>query len=394
LVPTNPFATLLPTPLQTHFLRACVRDEPSAGEAWSSWQAAATRSGAPLLEALEPWRLFLPLLSWNLARNGIGVPDERVVARLRFARQTETVRWLRYRTVCHSVFAGLGHAGIPFIALKGSALGELIYPSPSLRHKADIDVLLRQTDIARAVAWLAAHGWRQIDAPGLLDVHHLPAMVHDSGCPIELHRRLLIPYYRLPFEQLWARSATATLAGVEARVLSDVDGLLHALGHGMSGYGLPTLRWVIDAHFVLARHPAFDWSVFVETTQSARMSLPINAALRYLADDMGFKIPESVIEDVKGTARRMGVRGRAAARLGARPWTDGSLRVIWRRHHSWWRRVILVAQRLFPPPMEFALRYDLPLWAVPFYYALRIVRYARAQPTQSPWRASVDVPLQ
>jgi hypothetical protein len=254
--------------------------------------------------------------------------------------------------------------------------------------------LLRQTDIARAVTWLVAHGWRAIDTPGLLDVHHIPAMVDASGCPIELHRGLLIPYYRLPFEPLLTRSAPATLAGADARVLSDVDALLHALGHGMSGYGLPTLRWVIDAHFLLARHPPFDWSVFVETTRSARMSLPIVAALRYLADDMGFEIPEAVMEDVKRAAKRTGVHGRAAARLGARPWMDGSFRVIWRRHHSWWRRVALVAQRLFPPPMEFALRYDIPLWAVPFYYVLRIVRYARAGPTQSPWRASVDVPLQ
>jgi hypothetical protein len=392
-VALNPFATLLPTPLQTRFLRACVQDQPAAAAAWSRWQEVATRGSTSLVDALEPWSLFLPLLSWNLARHGIVVRDERVVARLRLARQIEAVRWLKYRTACHSAFAALGEAGIPFIALKGTAYSELIYPSPSHRLKADIDVLLREADLPRAVARLVERGWRRMDTAGLRSAQHLPALVDTSGHPIELHWRLLIPYYRLPYEQLWARSAAATLAGAETRVLSDADGLLHALGHGMSGYGLPALRWVLDAHFVLERHPALDWSVFVETARIARLSLPIATAVRYLVDEMGLEVPAEVTRRLERSAKRTGIRGRAAARLGARPWLHGSLRAVWQRHHSPWRRVVLVAQRLFPPPVEFALRYGVPLWAVPYFYGLRMVRYARAPPPER-WPVPVAAPLQ
>lgn len=368
---------LLPTARQTRFLRACVLNGQSGRDAWSQWEADATREGTPLVDTLEPFTPFLPLLSWNLARVGIAVKDERVIARLHAARQAEALRWLKYRVDAHAAFTVLHEADVPFIVLKGAAVSELIYPSPALRPKADIDVWLRPADLPRAAALFRERGWRQFEAEGLENPQHLPALVRGDSHPVELHRRLLLPYFALPDAQLWARSAPATLAGIETRALSDADGLLHTLGHAMSAYGLPMLPWVVDTHFMLERTASFDWPLFVGTTRSANLSLAVHTALHYLVDELGVEIPMRVMEELQHAARRAGVRARAAARLAVRPWPEGSLSVIWRTREPW-RRVSLLVQRVFPPPMEFALRYDLPLWALPYYYVLRIVRYARA----------------
>lgn len=370
-------APLLPTPEQTMFFRACVGTPEIAAAAWEHWCRDSTANGAPLLHTLEPFKRFLPLLSWNLARANVRIGDERLAARLQATRQAEAHQWLRFWIDAHAAFAALHDAAIPFIALKGVALSERVYPSPTFRPKADIDVWLRPTDLDRAFALLRRQGWKQYPAPLLPHPQHLPALARGKGHPLELHRWALMPYYTLRWEDLDARATPATLCGVETRALSRTDALLHTIGHAMSAYGLPTLPWVADARFLLDADQPFDWPTFVTTAREANLSLACSTALRYLAEQIGIDLQATALTELETDAARTGIRARAAARLAARPWPLGSLSEIVRSRRSWPRRASLLWRRLFPPPVELSLRYDVPLWTVPFYYALRIVRYAR-----------------
>jgi putative nucleotidyltransferase-like protein len=372
-------STMLPSPAHTRLLRACVHDGAAAREAWSRWTAGLAREGVPVRRALaEPAAALLPLLAWNFERNGMDHEAGTLRTHLRFALVTEELRREQYVSGCAEGLQTLRTAGIPLVVLKGAALGELVYPRPALRHSGDIDVLLRDADLPRAIAALMGRGWRRMDDPLMPSPVHPPPLVHPTGVPIELHRRLLIPYYTLPLDAMWRRSRAARVAGVDVSILSPADNLLHVVAHAMHGYGEPILRWVPDAWFILARSPDLSWEDFLDGAGAAHLGLPVHAALSYLAREIGAPIPSEVLAQLEIAAARAGFVARAAARLGSRRWEMGSPREVWAAPDNVGRRVARLWRRLFPPPLEFALRYDLRWWAVLFHYLARAARYARA----------------
>lgn len=375
---------MLPTSEQTLFLRACLHEDEGALETWYRGLGEIRSVGTPVGRALSgPLVDFLPLLARSFERAGAHRDDASLMTHLRLARVTEQLRWKEYRAACAEMLGVLNSAGIPFIVLKGASLGELVYPQPTLRHTGDVDVLLRERDLARGTAAFLRLGWRQLNEGVFPSPIHLPPVVHPNGLPIELHRRLLIPYYRLPDDKLWARSRPARIAGVAARILSPADDLLHVISHAMQGGGLPILRWVPDAWFILSRNAHLDWATFVSTAVTARLGLPVHVALEYLAREIDAPIPPGVREAIGIAAVRTGLRGRAAARLGARPWATGSARQIWTAGGSIWRRLSLLWRRMFPPPLEFALLFDLSLGTVLFQYVRRLTGYARRRPERA-----------
>jgi hypothetical protein len=197
---------------------------------------------------------------------------------------------------------------------------------------------------------------------------HLPPMTHRSGVSLELHRRLLLPYYTVPLDAFRARSETMPVAGVEVRVLSASDSLLHACAHGMGTVAI--LRWVPDAWFILKKQPFFDWPRFTGTVVSSRLALPLSVALWYLAEQMHLPVPPHARDEIDAHAARTGRSGRVLAL----PWLDGSVRELWSRPGPWWTRLGLVWRRAFPPPLQFARHCDVRLWQVPYYYARRAWR--------------------
>jgi hypothetical protein len=349
---------VLPDARATSFLRACLHDGGIAERAWRRWLQEATTGGTTVRRALAPVNALLPMLAWNLARTGISV-DRELQTHLRSALLTEELRWARYRSICEAAFTLLAAHAIPFIALKRAAVCERTSPEPMLRHNHDSDVLLHRADIERAFGVFVNAGWRTHARPPFRQPLHAPPLVHDTDVSIELHHRIVTPHFTVPYDDLWTRAAHTTVAGVAARVLPGPEALIHAVAHAMQS---PTgLRWVADAWFMV-RSPSFDWRVFTDTTIQSRLALPVRAALAYLAADMDLAIPASVTAELDTAARCATYSDRQASR----PWQ---------------------ARRAFPPPVQFALHYDVPVWSVPYYYVTRVVHAARER-----WRRTAAVP--
>jgi hypothetical protein len=336
-------------PLDTLFLRALLLEGEPVRHSWVGWLSAATRDGTTARRALAPFNEFLPLLAWNLRRNGVAL-DTALQTHLRSALLTEELRWNKYRDICAQAFTLLEQAGLPFIALKGSVVGALVYPSPVFRHADDIDVLMDERHLAQADGLFIRAGWQRRASPALANPKHLPPLVHREGVPIELHWRLLVPYYTLPYPRLWERSQVSKIDDIDVRVLSAEDALILAVAHGVTE--VVGLRWLADAWFMLERAGAFDWSRLLETVAIARLELPIAQGLRRLVEDLGAPVPPELLATLESRAARVGRTGRSAAQL--------------------WRPGLLL-----PPPVQFALHYDVPLWLVPFYYMYRLARGAR-----------------
>ena len=80
----------------------------------------------------------------------------------------------------------LNEAKIPFIPLKGSVLRRY-YPEPWMRTSCDIDVLVHESDLERAVLALTSVAGYKADSKGSHDV----GMFSDGGVHLELHYSLI-----------------------------------------------------------------------------------------------------------------------------------------------------------------------------------------------------------
>lgn len=160
-------------------------------------------------------------------------------------------------------FAELGHAldslrecGIEVIVLKGAALAEAVWKNVALRPMGDIDLLVREDDLDgadRALRRLGYDQYLQYLDESLREEyrtrsHHLaPYFNAGTRIVVEIHRNILTPrgVFRTAFDvrQFWERAQPARIGGVETRVLSPEDTIIHLCLHqckdgGPSGVGL------------------------------------------------------------------------------------------------------------------------------------------------------------
>jgi hypothetical protein len=147
--------------------------------------------------------------------------------------------------------------------------------------------------------------------------------VHRSGFPIALHT---VPF-RLArsnrdLGQLWERSVLADLGGVESRVLSPADALLHVCGHAAFAPSRGSLVWACDAWWIIQSAPDLRWDVLLDEARRRSLALPLGVMLRYLAGALQAPIPAALLAQL-GTIpadtldREAAVHGAAAAGLSA-----------------------------------------------------------------------------
>lgn len=121
---------------------------------------------------------ILPILQRGLEKTG--APAEVVEAFFQ-ASLMDMHQSVQHDIALESVSAVLDEAKIPYVLLKGAALRHL-YPDFSLRTSSDIDVLVHETDLDRAVTVLERDTDFETRERGYHDVSMVSARVH-----LELH---------------------------------------------------------------------------------------------------------------------------------------------------------------------------------------------------------------
>lgn len=166
---------------------------------------------------------------------------------MRTAIPARTSRGLRELTVkstvkslgLYSELSVVVHAlranGIDVLLLKGAHLASAVYDNRVERPMRDIDLLVRKRDLARAEATLFAMGYtRHPEKDGdFSSCEHLHPLVRPGGVPIEIHWTIVSPTepIEIDLEQLWERAHSVRIAGVDVKVLSPEDLLLHVCVH-------------------------------------------------------------------------------------------------------------------------------------------------------------------
>jgi hypothetical protein len=284
-----------PDARQELLLRAAVGAGEPALAAWTEWR----RQVDP--GAVDPAsRRVLPLVYRNLARQGVAdrqLAELRPVYRLTWLKNQQLFRALR------EILATLHRAGVATLVLKGAALGPLYYEDEGARPMSDLDVLVPEAALQRAVGVLRDAGWSTFHwRPEYFDTrfeHALP-LLDGGGQSLDLHCHVLETSCERDADAcFWEGSVPATIQGTATRTLCPTDHLLHACVHGVLWVTTPPITWVVDALTVLARADRIDWNRLAEVARSRGATLAAAAPLEYLASHFRAPIPPAIVQRLR-----------------------------------------------------------------------------------------------
>jgi hypothetical protein len=351
-------------------LQACLLDGEAGERAWAHFLAARGDIPRALREDYAA-RELLPLLHHTRTRAGSDLGAAAPV--LRASVVTEHLRWTEYRRICRSVLQALSAARVPFIVGPGAALGESVYPDPTLRHAHTIPLIVRAADRTRAAEAIAASN-DFCPANGPPDERAPLVVRHVSGLPVSLQRGPdWLPVFPVPTDRLWTRCEPAVIAGVPVRVLDPALTLAAIYGEQASR-GQRRLQWAADAWHVIHTRRDVDWQAFVDVARTAHLALPLLVQCSALASGLAAPVPAGVVDDLRAAARERPTREAAvyAARRAA-----GGARALARRMPSWRARSAVLQALLLPSATTLdALEPDRPTLPLTAYYAVRALRYA------------------
>lgn len=143
-------------------------------------------------------------------------------------------------------------AGIPMVALKGTAVAHLAYPDPALRSYGDNDVLVPSERYDEVVALLSVNGYTRqtLEArPGFERRFAKGVTLRgQDGDELDLHRNLVFGTFgfRIDLGELFRSAVPFELAGRQLFGLGPETRLLHACYHAALGDPVPRYGSVRD----------------------------------------------------------------------------------------------------------------------------------------------------
>ncbi len=207
---------------------------------------------ADLVRAAREHRVAALLARALESRGQLSVLDESARAALRRALLDQQQERAQLDALGAAAAAALDAAGIPFVALKGAALGAALYAAPALRPMTDVDLLVTPAARERALAALAAAGFvrpsAEIEAFWAEAFYNLPLDPPPGQAgKLELHWSIAQEGRHAPdVEGIVARARVVDAAGCRLPIPSPADLLLHQSLHLSYHYFEPKLVWLHD----------------------------------------------------------------------------------------------------------------------------------------------------
>lgn len=153
------------------------------------------------------------------------------------------------------IAAAFRAAGVRFAPIKGADLAESCYPDPVLRARCDIDLLVRQEDIADALRIAEGEGWRSRHQ--YRNDNHCPSM-YKKNAMLELHFNL--PDFPPECSAgVWSKLVACGDTG-EYRLPPELA-LVVAFHHARNHRWINSPVLIADYAFLLGARRDFDWRV-------------------------------------------------------------------------------------------------------------------------------------
>jgi hypothetical protein len=193
--------------------------------------------------------------------------------------------------------------GIAVIVLKGAHLAQLVYPTTASRQMADIDMLVKPRELAKAAVTLLENGYGSEIRPDDIETwraqhpnaHHLPSFAKPLHPRIELHWTISAASNSGKPPDVWEESRSVRIAGVEGRVLSPEDLLIHLCLHSRLHRFGQGLRPVCDLTVAIRRYQGeLDWNKVISRARAWQAEKCVHLGLWLGRKLMRAPVPASV----------------------------------------------------------------------------------------------------
>jgi hypothetical protein len=289
-----PWPSPWPTQSQLRLLQTLFGPDERALEHYAGWRAA-----VDLERDLDSasYRL-LPMLDARL--RALGVSDDFSGRYKGVHRKAWVDNSLLFGDVAEVLIA-LTQAGIMPALSKGAPLAMLHYRSHALRPMSDVDIVVREQDLARAEAIIASvPGWRRMGARQREIARRYHHSINFDGRKggIDLHWHFLFEARAAAVDDwFWKGARRFDFHGVEMLCPAPTALLLTVIVHGLRSNPASPIRWVADAITILRADPAaIDWKELRAFARKHRLGHRLGLGLHYLRAHFDVPIPAEIPE--------------------------------------------------------------------------------------------------
>jgi hypothetical protein len=252
----------------------------------------------------------MPLLGRNLPSVAPNAFAPEWMERLRGACRANTLRCLLLTGELIKVMGEFRSAGISAIPYKGPVLAAQAYGDVALREYEDIDVILRQRDLAKAHEAMLGLGYRArfpwIHSSG----HSGPTAslvpgeynyVDDARqIIVELHTEFTLRHFPVKpdMDELSQRLISVSLSGHPVMTFSAEDALSALCIHGAKDIW-ERISWVADISELVQSAAGFNWDAAWNTAQALRAERMVSLGLALAVDLLDTPLPGEVLSRVQ-----------------------------------------------------------------------------------------------
>jgi hypothetical protein len=275
--------------------------------------------------------------------------------------------------------------GISAIPYKGPTLAALVYGNFALRHFEDLDFVLPQKEVTRALHVLEAAGFRSsldptvaTDASFLADgrLGQYCFFSAKSNTLVELHSEKTMRYFPVPlqWEDLTRRLVPVSIGDREVHTFSIENTLLLLSVHGAKHFW-ERLIWLCDIAAIVQGSHQVNWEL--SEFQARRMGcrrmwlLALALANQVLEAPLPIPILRKIGDDSVVTALSRNVKLQLACRDEIEPGVLQRLSFRLRSHETWSQGIRQCFRFATRPTEEDHRAYKLQKWAAPLFLFLR-----------------------
>jgi Uncharacterised nucleotidyltransferase len=228
---------------------------------------------------------------------GAQIPAE-VLQKLRISYLHSAGRNMRLYHEVGKVLGRLRQHRIPVIALKGTHLAIAVYRNIALRPMADVDLLVKQTDLLKVQEILVEQGYFASREEVFCSQVHLAPYKRKDSISIEIHFNIAAPPLseRVDVEKLFARAQTCFIEGIEVLSLCPEDLLLHLCMHASYQHGFDNgIMPLVDISTTVEHYRGdLDWEQVLSRIEEWGVRRCVCLALSLAENIMGASIPDKI----------------------------------------------------------------------------------------------------
>ena len=196
-----------------------------------------------------------------------------------------------------------GQKDLAFLATKGPTLAYRAYGDATARHYADLDLLVRHSDVLRAAHLLSESGYTSVLSMDSIADSSIPGeyIFQRPGTDflLEIHTERSFRYFPrpLPIADFLQRRATVAMDGRDIPALSLEDEFVLLSVHGAKHFW-ERLMWIADVAALVVNCPRIDWHRVRTTAAGVGAERMVRVALLLAERTLGVPIPAAIKAEV------------------------------------------------------------------------------------------------